>query len=128
MNAYNLHPTLTRSFVEPNWPDEDVLIWMTLLHLHKITLKPGVAIDGISQSTALMAWEPETRRGAAECVASVWPGSDKRSNPAYWSSLYDIKTPYEDVSEIPVAIAGKMNGFRNLLKSHPMVEDVLLES
>ena len=96
---------------------------MIVLHLHEIVARPEVQFDDMADDGQPKRFAPETRRGAAECVAKVWPSEDPRSDPVYWSSLYNFKTPFEDISEMPPHLADQMSRFVEELKCHPMVLD-----
>ena len=111
---------LLGTILKQPFSEEDALVWMILLHTHQIYLQ-----DRSRPETHLAAL---TQRGAAEVVAHFWPDrSDERSNYWYWYRLYNTKTPFEDLSQVPPNLMARLVQFRDLLAKNPQIQAIVEE-
>lgn len=117
------HEELLRAVVQPPLSEEDALLWMALLHTHRVRLRPkagGTAANGGAPVLAAL-----TQRGAAEAVAALWPDrADERAGSPYWYFQYNSRTPYETLSQVPRELLPRLLEFRDRLASEPRVLDV----
>ena len=102
---------------------------MLLLHTHAIHLKPGaIAADGQDLGSDPVILPAETQRGAAEIMASLWPDrNDAHAQYGYWYKLYNSRTPYETLHDVPEPMKTQLLVFREALARDPRVAAVVEE-
>ena len=120
--AYTIHATLTKYVLTNAASDDDGLTLMLLLHSHRIVFRHPVLVDRptITQMDAI------TQRHAADVVATNWPirGNDK-CHYVYWYFLFNNRTPYEGVEDMPDEWKERVNQIRELVAYHPWVEAIV---
>src|SRR5947208_16189263 len=129
MTKYEIHRVITRHVLSPEVSEEEVLLYMALLHTHDIWLKPGVRLEDVLQSdqTKGIVLPAITQRDAADAVASLWPTDNKRGRYEYWYSRYNGLTPYEVLSDMPSEHLYVVRELRELLLCDPRI-DAIVES
>jgi hypothetical protein len=126
-----IHEVILRDVIRGRLTEEDALVWMVLLHTHEIHLHSGVVADpsGNVQTHMEAVLPAETQRGAATLIAALWPDrEDKRTDYVHWYWEYNMKTPYEDVSDIPKEMHGRLQELRAGLEQDPRVIKVVPEN
>jgi hypothetical protein len=101
--------------------EEELLMFMVLLHTHDIQLKRGILLEDAHQADPSLpiVLRAVTHRHAASIVASLWPRNDKRGAYEYWYAQYNTATPYEVVSDIPPAQLRRLDSMKErVLKDH----------
>ncbi len=123
--TFQLYKELVTSILKQPFSEEDALVWMILFHTHQICLQNSTnGTQGTDHLETRLA--PLTQRAAGEVIAHFWPDrSDKRANYYYWYWLYNTKTPFEDLSQVPPNLLTRLNQFRNLLAKDPQVRAVV---
>jgi hypothetical protein len=125
MTSLDVHETLGRFLIEESLGETDMLAVMLLFHTHRIRFSRPVLNDrpGVYEVAAI------TQRHAAEAAAAIWISrADKAmTDPAYWFSLFNSKTPYEVIEDIPAAWMQRLNTLKSRLLEHPDVEEVTRE-
>lgn len=104
-------------WLEPT--DEDALALMILLHTHRVALR-DVQLQGRPGVTEL---EAIAQRHAGEVIAAAWPdrADQRRADPLHWYLLFNARTPYEVVEDVPSDWAGRVEAMRGRLSGHPAV-------
>jgi len=127
MTKYEIHKSITQAVLSAEADDENVLLYMVLLHTHDLYLKPEIAIEDVitKDVTKPLLLPALTRRHAAEVVASLWPSTDKRGAEDYWYSHFIRTTPYEVLSDVPAQSRERVMELKELLLCDPRVEAVL---
>jgi hypothetical protein len=127
MTKYEIHQAITRSILSPETLEEEVLLYMALLHTHDIRLRPEVRLDDVVQAdqTQGIVLPAITQRHAASVVASLWPPDDKRGQYEYWYSRYNRLTPYEVLGDVPSEQLNCVRRFRELLLCDSRVDAVI---
>src|SRR5262249_11114618 len=78
------HEELVRSALNGRLTEADALVWMVLLHTHKIELRSDAVCEPWRQheESGFVTLEADTRRGVASVIASLWKElKGKRQNP-----------------------------------------------
>ncbi len=89
---------------------------MVLLHTHRIALHDLALRDRLGVTEL----EPIAQRHAAEVIAAVSPdrADRRRSGPSHWYVLFDTRTPYEVVEDVPADWARRVEGLRGVVGAH----------
>ena len=121
---------LVRSAIQEPLTDETALSWMVLLHTHEIHFRAGTLLDddGTSNSeTVIIA--ALTQRGVAHVVAALWPDrTDKdRCDYVHWYWEFNVKGPYEVLSDVPQDRLESVLRLRDILAKDPRVLAVVEE-
>jgi len=101
--------------------DDEVLLWMILLHTHDIHLREPFLFDapGVQELGAV------TQRQAATVVAALWPNrSDERSHYAFWYRAYQT-APYESIGDVPLNVRSRLSELRDILGRDPRVAAIV---
>ena len=95
----DIHGVLAKESLGVHPSEDEALAMMILLHTHHVWLKAPILEDrpGVADLAAI------TQRHAAEVIAAMWPDrSDRqRTDYGYWYYLFNTRTPYEVVEDIP---------------------------
>ena len=126
MSTDEFHRAIARAALPEDATEEDVLLYMALIHLHGLRLKQGVSFDDVAQGERERAvtLAALTQRHAASVVASLWPIQDSKGQYEYWYSRYNRLTPYEVVSDVPSGKMARLQAFREALLGHPQIDAV----
>jgi len=119
MTTDDVHNVLASAALGSEPTDEDALALMILLHTHRISLH-DLALRDRPGVTEL---EPIAQRHAAEVIATVWPDrTDRRkTDPLHWYMLFNTRTPYEVVEDIPADWARLVETLRGVVGAHGAV-------
>ena len=122
MTIEELHCALVRETLGGQPLEDDGLALMLVLHTHHVALRTA-ALDDRPNVTEL---EPITQRHAAEVVAAAWPdqADRQRVDPAHWYVLFNTRTPYEVVEDLPPEWAQPVEKMRKRLAAHPAIRSV----
>lgn len=121
---------LLRNVLPGPLKEEDALLWMVLLHTYAIHLRPGVLLGrgDDEQSREITVLPAESRRGAASAIAALWPNRmDERANYVYWYNQYNLRTPYEVLTDVPEDRRNRLVALRYLLAGDPRVAAIIEE-
>ena len=124
MRTDTLHANLLRAVIHEPLTEEEALLWMVLLHSHRVQLRLPLAADapGITEFAAL------TLRGAAATVAALWPDrGDERASYLYWYWAWNSNPFPETVSDMPAELRRRVMQLRDRIAAHPDVADVSAE-
>jgi hypothetical protein len=116
------HRELLRDVIGEQLTEEDALLWLVLIHTHEIHLRVPMLGDAPGVTTLA----PATQRHAASVIATLWP--DRASQQAaytFWYREYQLKTPYEDISEVPPHQLARLVQLREALLQDPRVASVV---
>jgi hypothetical protein len=130
MNLDTAHEELARRAIQEPLTDETALSWMVLLHTHEIHFRAGTILDddGSTNSETLILLAA-TQRGVAEVIAALWPDrTDKdRCNYVHWYWEFNLKGPYEVLSDVPPELLESVLRLRDILAQDPRVIAVIEE-
>jgi hypothetical protein len=117
-----VHKELLRGVISGQLTEEDALLWMVLIHTHEIQLQSPMLTDAHEVTTLA----PATQRHAARVIASLWPDrASQQAEYTFWYREYQIKTPYEDISEVPPHQLARLVQLREALLQDPRVASVV---
>ena len=117
-----VHTELLRGVISGQLTREDALLWMVLIHTHEIKLRSPVLTDAHGVTTLAAA----TRRHAASVIAALWPDrASKQSEDTFWYREYQLKTPYEDISDVPSRQLARLVQLREALLQDLRVASVV---
>ena len=119
----DLHLRLARGVLGAPLNEDDALALMVLLHTHRVQLREPILVD----RPAVIELAAITQRDAAEVVAGCWPDrADKdRTKHHYWYRLFNNRTPFEIVEDIPSEWIGRVTRLRDELAKSPMVDSLV---
>lgn len=102
--------------------DEDALALMVLLHTHSVSLREPVVEDRPN----VVAFAALTQRHVASVLASAWPNrtDGQRTVYGYWYYLFNSRTPFEVVEDVPEEWLPRLQTVRQRIESHPVVRSV----
>jgi hypothetical protein len=117
------HRELIRGAILEKDNEEELLMWMALIHTHQILFAGPFLKDAQNP----MVLEPATQRSAAATVADLWSlREDKqRTSYVYWYRRYQREMPYSTMTQVPPDRAGQIEILRQRLQSDPRVKAVL---
>jgi hypothetical protein len=119
-----VHTELLRGVISGQLTQEDALLWMVLIHTHKIQLRSPMLTDAHGVTTLA----PATQRQAASVIAALWPDrASQQAEYTFWYREYQLKTPYEDISEVPPHQLARLVQLRAALLQDPRVASVVEE-
>jgi hypothetical protein len=99
MSLNSIHKELIQDYIEDKNNEDELLLWMVLIHTHQIRLSSALLVD----AHAVSVIEPATQRVAAGVIAELWPGINdmEKTSYAYWYRKYQLKTPFETLADLP---------------------------
>jgi hypothetical protein len=125
MTSPEVVPTLrelVRDHVQDPRSDRELLLWMLLLHSHRIKFRAPVA-QGFPDPTSLY---PSTQRISAEVIAGIWDEQDEQKRDyRYW--YRDFMAQYGSKSEIPVGARKEIEDLRKRLLTDKRVLSIEVE-
>jgi hypothetical protein len=127
MTKDNAHAELARAIMSPDSSEEDVLLFMLLLHTLAIYLKPDVVLEDAPDRDPSIPLPAISRNAAARAVSSIWPTQVKKGSKTYWHGLYCEKTPYESLAQVPPTAHARLNELKSRLEMYPLIERVAVE-
>lgn len=114
---------LVRDHVQDSRCDRELLLWMLLLHSHKIKFAAPVA-QGFPDSTSLYS---STQRIAAEVVAGIWPGEQDEQKRDYQHWYHEFVSQYGGHSAIPASVKPEIESLRDRLRADKRVVSIEVE-
>jgi hypothetical protein len=130
MTALTAKEELLRRVTHGALTEDDALLWMVLLHTHSLHLRPDLLLGDTAEEQAkkVVILPAETQRGSARVIAALWPDrTEPRAHYAYWYGLYNDRTPYEDLREVPQVRLSRLLELRRALAEDPYVVAVVEE-
>jgi hypothetical protein len=117
------HRELIRPHIEQLNNEEELLLWMLLIHTHDIELATPLFVD----MPTVMRLEAATLRGAAQTIAGLWPDDkdQQKTNYVNWYWNYELKSTNTEV--VTPDKADQIQELRNRLESDPRVKAVILK-
>lgn len=118
-----IHRELLRKHVSDATDENELLLWMVLIHTHSIRL----AVPCIQEAPELKIVEPASQRAAAGTISDLWSRREdkERASYVYWYRAYQLKTPYETMDAVPPEVAARIEQLRQKVESDPMVESLV---
>jgi hypothetical protein len=118
------HRELLHDVISAQLTEEDALLWMVLIHTHEIHLRVPMLGDALGVTTLA----PATQRQAASVIAALWPDrASQQAEYTFWYREYQLKTPYEDISDVPPHLLARLVQLREALLQDPRVASVVEE-
>jgi hypothetical protein len=114
---FDLCINVVRRVESEPWTHELGLIWMALLHTHKITWSPGVVSDGPN------TWHGLTNRGTSAVVAAQWPPGSPESDPTFWY-YKQLEDHWETYEGLPPAVRTRVDGLAKNLPTDDRIVKV----
>ena len=119
-----IHQELLRGVIGGQLTQEDALLWMVLIHTHEIHLRSPILTDARGVTKLATA----TQRHAASVTAALWPDrASQQAEYTFWYREYQLKTPYEDISDVPPHQLARLVQLREALLQDPRVASVVEE-
>jgi hypothetical protein len=118
-----IHLELVRKHVCDPTDENELLLWMVLIHTHQINL----ALPCIQDAPDLRMVQPVTQRAAAGVISDLWPKREdqERTSYVYWYRAYQLRTPYETMDAVPPEAVATIEILRRELESDPRVESIM---
>ena len=117
-----LHRELIRNHINNPRDEDELLLWMMLLHTHKVVLADIRLCDDCHVDFIHGA----THRAAAEAIANLWPDqNDERAFYVYWYQKY--LHVYAGAGSVPTERAAEIDVLRKRLESDPRVKSVTVD-
>jgi hypothetical protein len=82
-----LYTTLITQSLRDARDEEELLLWMLLVHTYEIHLREAVIEDFPERLLMPLA----TQRYAAEILSSVWPEQDEKRSANYWYRRFQFR-------------------------------------
>jgi hypothetical protein len=114
---------LVREHVADRHSEQELLLWMLLLHNYRIRFNAPVA-QGFPDPTVLY---PSTQRMAAEVVAGIWPDEQDQQKRDYRHWYHAFVVQYGGPPGIPVEARTEIETMRTRLLADKRVLSVDLE-
>jgi hypothetical protein len=118
----SIHKELVRDHVAHRANEEELLLWMTLIHTHRIYL--AVPLQDAPDVTVL---EPATQRTAASVIAEVWSNRQDKEKTSYiyWYRKYQQECRYETMSAVPAEKVAKIDKLCQAMESDSRVRKLI---
>jgi len=118
-----IHAELLRKHVSDPTDENELLLWMVLIHTHRITL----AVPCIQDAPNLKIVEPASQRAAAGAISDLWSTREdkERASYVYWYRAYQLKTPYETMDAVPPEVVSRIEKLRQKVESDPRVKSLV---
>lgn len=95
MRCDELYVSLAREALTTHLKDDDVLLFMILLHTHEIHLQPGVLLDDVAcDGIHPLVLAPLTQNQPANVAASLRPADATRNRNHHWYSRFGEFDPH----------------------------------
>jgi len=121
MTIDTAHAELIRANLVGTLTEEDTLLWMTLIHTHRIDF----AAPLLSDRPTITAIAALTQRGAAETAARLWEGRRRQLTATDWYHRFLTDAGYECVDDVPPERLSRLTELRDQLLSDPRITAVL---
>jgi hypothetical protein len=127
MTKYEIHASIAQNVVSASEAEEDLLLFMVLLHTHDIRLNADVVLDDVIRAdmNEPILLPAITHRHASAVIASLWPAGDKKGKYEYWYALFSQLTPYEVTGDIPSHQLVRFVMLKQRLCREPRVQSVI---
>src|SRR5512143_1671111 len=124
MKSLDVFKQLLHDGLEPDADELSFLSRAVVLHTHSIVLRPEVRLDDVKPdpTRGQVVLAPLTRTHVAELLASRWPANKQRGRDAFWLGLYEQRTPYEVVDDVPEDLRAAVLDGRDVVAAHMLVQ------
>jgi len=125
MTVETVHEELIRASLDAPMTPDDALLWMALLHTHRIDFQQPVLSDRPSV-TSLAAI---TERHAAEVMAALWQDrkSSERATSTFWWNEYRSKAGFQVLEDLPPESLPRLHEHRDRLATDPLIAVIIPE-
>ena len=96
----------------------DSMLLFALLHTHDVNL----ISSAVSDAPTITKFVPITQRHCADCLASMWRGTDDdRANDAHWYWEWSTEWSYDRVDALADRELERFQEIREAIEQHPAI-------
>ena len=108
--------------------DEEIALYMLVLHTHSIVLSPQVIIDDIEDDDTQNIILPSlTRYHLSELMASIAQAENQHKDVSFWHYLYCSLVPYEVFEDVPISLVENAVEVKRKIEKNPLIRQLIEE-
>jgi hypothetical protein len=119
-NLLSIHRELIRNHIDDPSNEDEMMLWMLLIHTHAVRL-----VKPLAGNITLI--HGATQRVAAAAVADLWSDREDKEKTLYVYWYHEYAHRYHSKSLVPANDAAKIETLRTKIEADPRVEYVVLD-